>query len=476
MANPIPSPTQVVEIVLGLLLKIERTRIQEGADILERNALRVANEKVRTALASGGATAAPAVAESAVSVANLWTPTGSPFREALAMATKTLTALRPATSTPNVDEYLRCRRETLLSGISTPEITMEAIEGWDLRAHCSLQSREKAVVQLTEGACAILSDLFLRMFAHRECFKTIGDVSKEVVTTPTLTDFHFDLGELVRDPPDGSPLSYSLPRCPIRFRHAHYLMTLALDFLIQHEIVHILHGHAGLQKAEGLAHLTRPQRWALELDADMTSAVACVRRARWGVQLQKRLSPQQHLVGSTTDEETIRDVMIAVHACFLLWQEQIRNGTESDSHPNPRERQRLVVGALNTFARRNFGGERVETILSVVADCECAFHHVTGRPIDVDGIHAMFLDRNDTLRTFFEGWAAVRDELAPHAYVPLPHPSPWSEGLRQRPDRPPRRIDKSKQKGTREAREEGRSESRAVGIRSIRDREFGQRR
>ncbi|MBA4056647.1 MAG: hypothetical protein C0490_18175, partial [Marivirga sp.] len=99
---------------------------------------------------------------------------------------------------------------------------------------CAASYKKKYLIGVNTGFFAAAWDLFLRMLSHEKILTTIGDCSKEKFPGPDAWG-----PEMV-------------PKDETRLHYAAHLTNLALNYVFQHELGHILGGHIDYGMSKGL--------------------------------------------------------------------------------------------------------------------------------------------------------------------------------------------------------------------------------
>lgn len=116
-------------------------------------------------------------------------------------------------------------------------IRVEIIEDFSFNAFATGESGFN-FIGINRGTIATLSLIFSRIFADKKLFKFIGNTEAEESDLPLLEDLSSNF-EYTTD----KLSSFNPPKDPIRRSTAKHLINLALDFILAHEIGHIIRGH-----------------------------------------------------------------------------------------------------------------------------------------------------------------------------------------------------------------------------------------
>jgi hypothetical protein len=212
-------------------------------------------------------------------------------------------------------------------------------------------------IGLNYGAMFTLIFTFRRIFSHPLNFLGIGSASLETAPQPipylTLDIINADF-EVVN------------PRCPVRARAADVFSACAIDFLLCHELWHLMQGHTGYVRTLGHSSWTEAlgsspdlanlkTRQALEMDADFGAMLLAMNIARErrkaiveGGQCDD-LARAAYTVCFGTPESAILSLQFSTYLFFRLaaggewhWKAQ-----EEVSHPL--NQLRMIWSGLNIF-------------------------------------------------------------------------------------------------------------------------------
>ena len=196
---------------------------------------------------------------------------------------------------------------------------------------------------------------------------TIGDARREA-RPEHMTGSGFPPFPLLRvtgPPPTSTDLV--IPQDPLRQTVAMHLATVALEFLLYHEIGHIVAGHLEIRSARGLdasiseRHNALGQDQAsellrvLECDADAFAGHMC-----WGVETDEEMANAIRDIvnagGSVREHIASITCLVAVGALFrtLYPSAPLRIGSSKSSHPHPA--LRACVVCCCAVARAMHGG------------------------------------------------------------------------------------------------------------------------
>lgn len=121
-----------------------------------------------------------------------------------------------------------------------PKIIYDFVENSNFNAF-ALNAGPRYIIGVNWSVFVLLSDIFSRMLANPNILKNIGDVSKEKLM-PQISDYYTNAFDLF-DSFENSKYIVAQPIDNIRKKYADLLTLLAMDFIFEHELSHILFGH-----------------------------------------------------------------------------------------------------------------------------------------------------------------------------------------------------------------------------------------
>ncbi|MBP7252751.1 MAG: hypothetical protein KBA75_04630 [Alphaproteobacteria bacterium] len=262
------------------------------------------------------------------------------------------------------------------------------------------------------GTILTLQDIFGRILSHPENFPDLGDASKEASTRshiPFLFTNFLEQGH-----------SYCTPLDRTRHHFAGILFYNALNYLIFHEIGHLIAGHAEFKRSlnnndhsiatasSGFSNLTSQ---ALEMDADCFAIYCAINeayRARDGMRNFLAMNPRPKAPMDTeaqkageyslrSNKSLVQGVCFSVYVFFRIFDCQcwdLVNPTQY-THPQPPIRQHWIIQTIENLFRTNtkydyapdeFAKDVVETIM--LAERACA--NIQNAEPDYRGILSVF--------------------------------------------------------------------------------------
>lgn len=139
-------------------------------------------------------------------------------------------------------EYLKKRAEDTIKLVVTQfpkikEIKFDFINSYSFNAFAT-GINQKYFIGINRGTLATIILIYDRFLADKEIFKFIGNPDAEVDELPTITKITGNYSSTVKGLPFFSP-----PKDPDRNIFARRLAILTLDFILAHEITHVVNGH-----------------------------------------------------------------------------------------------------------------------------------------------------------------------------------------------------------------------------------------
>jgi hypothetical protein len=302
-------------------------------------------------------------------------------------------------------------------GLGDKDVRVELTDDADWNG-ASWAEGDARFLEVNLGTAFLAEDLFTRLLAHREVWPELGTPEGE--GTPTVDAFFENAEELFRF---GSPQGYARPTivCPVRRAYAMHVAAIAWDFLVLHELGHIVLGHVAYDASVARGTRREPRRataatdaaqaleqQGIEFDADSFSTTWLFRVRRGGQYEFERLG----LAKSTC---LAMDIVRAVYGLFLL----LCAGREDDAHvldqthPPPRLRQfNAAIGFATIIGARDSDS----VVQDMVRMDDYYPRLVVGERVDADAIRERLVDPH-SLR-IMAAQAKAREVLRPFAWDP----------------------------------------------------------
>lgn len=293
-------------------------------------------------------------------------------------------------------------------------------------------------IYVFRGALQHIYGTILGLLSTPTFFPTIGDVNGEV-RPDNLPDGRFPpvpLLKSVSDADRNTPLF--LPKAQTRVTLANVLADLALEFLIYHEIGHVVGGHLEIPRNGGrvsaISEFQQPAKTdsltlqhVLELDAD---AFAC--HATSSIHNHDQMAKLLHDLFSPEQEPhdfALHTYLSSIGILFrVLFPTAPRVPTaRKSSHPHPGVRACLVASATMARGLRD-GRFTPESLDRIVANSVGNIEHVwadlclSGQNPQPPLLWAQTV--NDTAKALFRSYGKSRSLLEQHARLPR---RPWDD-------------------------------------------------
>jgi hypothetical protein len=206
----------------------------------------------------------------------------------------------PVYETTAVGRLMKDYREMALSSLPDT-INFNFVGSTDINAFALLyRGHEFAGVHF--GTIIGLYELFHSMLAHRRFARDVGDPGSVSVD---FSEVQRKLLFLKKGDFASSSFKWLVTTSadPIRQAYANALVFCALDFILHHELSHLLMGHLDYLHGRGTSELVErrahdPRIWdheisqACEVDADLMATGVCLRRIRKFHSLRRTESPR----------------------------------------------------------------------------------------------------------------------------------------------------------------------------------------
>jgi hypothetical protein len=285
------------------------------------------------------------------------------------------------------------------------------------------------LIGINLGMLHSMADTFFRLFGHPSVMPALPGADKETAERVKIERF----GEIAFA--DRVPV---LPLSGARFSVAVSLVGVGLDFIVHHELAHLLNGHvdylspsAGMQIIDESDQLVPAKvnitRYALEFDADASAVSLSLQR---GLDLVNRIS-----AAIDSDRRILKDVGLktiyanaetyvyhfsfVVYVFFRLFYRGSGSIFSSDFHPAPQVRLWWTLCTVST-AQLLQKFDLPELTSAVAAhgalDAEKAIAIIIGRTPDLEMIQSGMRQgspHTDLASRIREEWARIRPLLEP---------------------------------------------------------------
>jgi hypothetical protein len=336
-------------------------------------------------------------------------------------------------------DYQRERAQSFLSSVRSalpalPPIHFDFVNSFTLNARVG-RFKGEYCIGINSGVVLLFGFLFGHFLSNREVLPDIGDPNEEASNPPLLPFLVFDAAKMIE--------AGILPVSPVnnvRFGYSQFLLEMAFDFLVSHEVCHIVNGHVDyLSKREGVVSLAEvePQcidpsvpitRQTMEMDADTAGAcdgIGTILRKTGNINLVSPPWRQFYVNPSTASFAWC----FAVHSLFRLFGDERFLGADLGKalYPPVRLRQFWAACTAEEYVTQKSGRPQLQDIFrreyaKALVEVEKAFSLATGEEIAVSGFQeALSKEAGGHLAQLLAHWKNIlRPALLPLAYGRLP--------------------------------------------------------
>jgi hypothetical protein len=286
-------------------------------------------------------------------------------------------------------------------------------------------------VGMTTGLLVSLRILFERILANPELLPEI-DGARNEVSTPILPKV--TAASLVAE----RQVAPIVPRDPNRRAYAIHLWHEALTFVLDHELIHIIHGHVGyLESSLGLNAIEENEylgiqsdyalmRQTLEMDSDGIAANQWIQRLRHGY-YKDDPDPYDVLPPRTPLNHFTFRWAYAVSTFFrLLGDDTITAaGLDSRTHPPNRARQHITLATALTYVEAkwepSWADRFARDLMRGVEGVEVAYKAMEHGDWSVEGLdESSDIKRAYSMQLVNYWTETLREKLLPFAFGSLP--------------------------------------------------------
>jgi hypothetical protein len=295
---------------------------------------------------------------------------------------------------------------------------------------------DKYIIGIHEGVVLILNDLFKRMLSHKNILSDVGDSSNEL-EDKSIEGYFDNIDDMVVFGHNGRYI-FLEPKDITRRQFASHLTTIALTFIFEHELSHILFGHVDfLNEKYGLNRLSEIQGddspllrnldlQTMEMDADCTSIARCCNLAINVVNKPSRIHPDYHKFYSNI-YSSFSDINFAICNVLLLFGDGNYKDTTigKNSHPDPRIRQLMATATFESISKQwdelEIDYNRLkDLLLKGVKDANLAYEYLTGNKINKDVFKLEYYAHHPLVQAVLDNWKySIREKLEKHTFKPL---------------------------------------------------------
>ena len=320
-----------------------------------------------------------------------------------------------------------------ISGISgfgkyiknTPEVYFNFINNPLVNAKAAIKDKT-GLIGFYGGGFMIIYDLFLKNLSHTDTLMQIGAPKIEKFSVPIIRNYYSDANLLVNFGNfDYEPYKQSIPIDKSRSAYAYLLFNIAFEFILNHELTHILNGHVSFvdSNPDYNNNLTFQ---TLEMDADCISISKILARH---VRIYKGIikGTEEYHEFYTSLNSVIYFIYYSICTLFRIFADNAvykLNTLTNLSHSKPRIRQVMAGATILEYFNNYFVELRDELDLKVLgevtAEVEKNYMSLTGLKIDIkDYEEASSIDAKEQTRQILEHWETIRFKLTDYSYVEL---------------------------------------------------------
>jgi hypothetical protein len=333
----------------------------------------------------------------------------------------------------------QCRISTTITSLTQGlglTVHFDWVDNWTVNAGACLRDGVY-LLGIHIGVPFLFDQLFSRMLADSRTLGHVGTQSVESDDLETFEDFTLDAGEAIRRHP-----KIHRPKDTVRAEYAARATMLVMDFLVLHELTHILHGHTDFDVFFGGLSLRLESRRAmaskagfltdLTLEWDADSGVVCdVMRA-----MKAWLPyPTNADSGAWTKffldfQNALFEWSFAVCTFFRLCGDDTFTPEDclAEDHPPTRWRQASAVLLAREWIERfwdaGLGPVVMHALTGGAAEAERVYSLVCGEPACMDGLMQAFGEPGHRLlEMLHDHWTKeLRDILRTRGYAKVQIP------------------------------------------------------
>lgn len=282
---------------------------------------------------------------------------------------------------------------------------------------CAFHYKNVNFIAVNWGTIAYLTYFFHLAFSFQDVFKDFGESEKEANLTTNLlklTDNAYDLFAAV------SPMV--APKSSQRRILAQNLSEIAYQYIINHEIAHVRHGHVGLLEESRLGNekLSQEDRYAMEFDADSMASMCAL---NYAIELKDffKTSIQGFSKSHSVLEDSFFFHFFAVYMFFRIYVDKESVYQHYSKHHPPSFFR--MFACLTISAERNPFDDReihAKNVARIICEGESAAALLTNKKIDLSGIQMATQESGlEMVKDLNQYWANVRPKLLKRAYSTL---------------------------------------------------------
>jgi hypothetical protein len=319
------------------------------------------------------------------------------------------------------------------TNVHLPEPYVDIIDNNETNAYVTKRG-DKYFIGITYGAILVFNDIFYRMMESKNVLTEVGDPDREMNTAKVFSIRLTNMGQLAvteKHSKDSEPIDN------IRILFGFQLIKMAFEFLIWHELAHIVFGHVDyihsvlgafelkeIEREESRSRLDPIVSQTLEIKADQFATQQSI--AIWGMLISNpdALTPALRPYFKTWPM-VIKMWIFSTYTFFRLFSDHnYTKGIRNAFHPPPSLRSHLVQavagaviqGAIDAPSAEEISIIRKDAILAV----EWAFHEISKKGLDLSHLTFSIQDEAFSHGIFLmNNWEKIKPLLQPFALMEL---------------------------------------------------------
>jgi len=318
-----------------------------------------------------------------------------------------------------------------------PEIHLDFIDNPSLNAAAALY-KGSYYIGINAGTFFLIADLFMKVMSCKSVFPEIGDIlleideEKKISASLTFSGLFYnsDIGT-----------AFSEPRDKLRLEHCYYYQSITLEYLVLHELGHIIRGHVGYidsirkgaqwseleYESESNNNLPPSISQTFEMDADSFAT-------NWAFLKLNRIINSKDLKKYRQPDYFGQDWLFAsehwsfaIYLFFRLFNFNQLDFEESKkkSHPPSSIRMIMILNNITELFRKTYKVELRDEVAKKCFDAslkgEKAFLEVTFQKSKINTLTDAFNEPGrEYISSILKNWDDAKPLLKPHAFGELP--------------------------------------------------------
>ncbi|MBN8695732.1 MAG: hypothetical protein J0L87_04310 [Bacteroidetes bacterium] len=336
------------------------------------------------------------------------------------------------------EKYIESFRQHTSLVKDPPVIYFDFIYNTKLNAVATITKEKVYLIGVNSGTIIILNDLFLRMMSYPTLVKQVGDPSVETQQNPTLEKYYFDATKLVSSKDsDFNYYEIAQPIDKVRQEYADHLIEIAIDFLVAHELTHIINGHVDYkfhlfgisffdeQNVEVKDHDEILTIQTLEMDADAMATSKGLGNAYRRFTGGQSVSEERKIFYSNFTD-VIFNWVLSVSTLIRIMVESSNykdSDTNSKTHPHPGVRYGMLLTTVDEYMKKYCPKEYESfpqaTYGQLTTAVEDTYVCITGNKINAKEYLQAIKKGKEYVPAVLEKWGKIRNDLMQLAYVKL---------------------------------------------------------